>query len=273
MPHLDLKEVRLWYVQEGEGPDVVWIPGGDNVAADWSYQFDHFKRKFRNTSFDPRGAGKTDIGAMTEWTIADMAADCAALIRKVCNPPVIVIGLSMGAYITLQVAVSYPELTRFAIAMGGAARPSGFSRSWMEAEIAFRRCGGWLTPEFARHHYGVFMYPPEVIDNDELWQKLLPFVGASYGEREGPLLIGQWQACVDFDVTSELPACDVPIHAIGFSLDIQSPPHLGREVARLARNGTFHLLEGLGHLSLVGHRPEIVNAKIASIIASELRKT
>jgi hypothetical protein len=28
----------------------------------------------------------------------------------------------------------------------------------MEAEIAFRRRSGTLTPEFARHHYGVFNY-------------------------------------------------------------------------------------------------------------------
>jgi pimeloyl-ACP methyl ester carboxylesterase len=164
-------------------------------------------------------------------------------------------------------------LTRFVIAMGAAAKPTGFSKSWMEAEIAFRRQGGSLTPEFARHHYGVFMYPPEVIDNDDLWQKLVPFIGASYGEREGPLLVGQWQACVDFDVTTELQACNVPIHAIGFSLDIQSPPNLGRKAAKLAKNGTFHLVEGLGHLSLVGHRPQIVNAKIHSIIEAEVERS
>lgn len=272
MPYLDLKDVKLWYEQTGEGSDIVWIPGGDNVAADWLYQVDHFKRKFRNTSFDPRGAGKTEIGAMSVWSIADMADDCASMIREVCDPPVVVIGLSMGGYITLQMAISYPELTRCAIAMGAAARPTGFSKSWMEAEIAFRQNGGTLTPEFARHHYGVFMYPPEVIDNDDLWERLLPFIGASYGQREGPLLIGQWQACVDFDVTTELPQCDVPIHAIGFSLDIQSPPNLGRKVAELAKNGTFHLIEGLGHLSLVGHRPDVVNSKIESIIDAELRK-
>ena len=73
-------------------------------------------------------------------------------------------------------AVDHPELTRFVIAMGAAARPTGFSRSWMEAEIAFRE-GGTLTPEFARHHYGVFMYPPEVIDDDELWQNSFPSSG------------------------------------------------------------------------------------------------
>ncbi|NQV45047.1 MAG: alpha/beta hydrolase, partial [Rhodospirillales bacterium] len=177
--------------------------------------------------------------------------------------------ISMGGFITLQMAIDYPELVHCAISMGTAAKPTGFSKSWMESEIAFRKGGGTLTPAFAKHHYGVFMYPPAVIDDDELWAKLEPFIGASYGDREGPLLMGQWQACCDFDVTAELPHCDVPIHTIGFSLDIQAPPSLGRKAAELAKNGTFHLMEGLGHLSLIGHKPEVVNARIEEILAGE----
>ncbi len=269
MPYLDLEHVRLWYEQTGEGPDIVWVPGGDNVAADWAFQTDHFARSYRNTSFDPRGAGKTEIGDMTEWSIKDMANDCADMIRAACNPPVVVAGISMGGFITLQMAIDYPELVHCAISMGTAAKPTGFSKSWMESEIAFRKGGGTLTPAFAKHHYGVFMYPPAVIDDDELWAKLEPFIGASYGDREGPLLMGQWQACCDFDVTAELPHCDVPIHTIGFSLDIQAPPSLGRKAAELAKNGTFHLMEGLGHLSLIGHKPEVVNARIEEILAGE----
>ncbi|NQV44427.1 MAG: alpha/beta hydrolase, partial [Rhodospirillales bacterium] len=104
MPYLDLEHVRLWYEQTGEGPDIVWVPGGDNVAADWAFQTDHFAWNYRNTSFDPRGAGKTEIGDMTEWSIKDMANDCADMIRAVCNPPVVVAGISMGGFITLQMA-------------------------------------------------------------------------------------------------------------------------------------------------------------------------
>ncbi len=33
----------------------------------------------------------------------------------------------------------------------------------------------------------------------------------------------------------------------------------GRAVAEEAANGHFHLLEGLGHASLLGHKPEPVN--------------
>jgi pimeloyl-ACP methyl ester carboxylesterase len=49
MPFLDLPEVQLFYLQSGAGPDIVWIPGGDNVAADWADQFRAFEGHYRNT--------------------------------------------------------------------------------------------------------------------------------------------------------------------------------------------------------------------------------
>src|ERR1700679_778684 len=53
MSTLSLEQVELRYVQAGSGPDIVWIPGGDEVAEAWDHQFADFGRSFRNTSFAP----------------------------------------------------------------------------------------------------------------------------------------------------------------------------------------------------------------------------
>ncbi len=269
MPFLKIPDANVWYFQEGDGPDIVWIPGGDNVAEDWSYQIKAFRGGFRNTAFDPRGAGRTTSERQPPWSIADMARDCADLIRAACKPPVYVVGLSMGSFVALQLAIDFPELVRCAIPMGTAAKATGFCRDWMIAEVAFRKAGGKLPPEFAVHHYGAFMYPSAVLGDDELWSHLRPFVERSYADRDGPLLAAQWQACIDFDVTEALPACKVPIEVIGFSQDMQTPPSLGRKAAELAGKGRFHLMEGLSHISLVGHRPDEVNSLIGRIIESQ----
>ncbi|MFO1061072.1 MAG: alpha/beta hydrolase [Dongiaceae bacterium] len=266
MAHLELADARLWYIQQGSGPDIVWIPGGDNVAEDWADQIAAFAPGFRCTAFDPRGAGRTESRRPPPWSIAEMAADAAALIRAVCRPPVALVGLSMGSLVTLQAALDFPELIGCAIAMGTCAKPTGFCRDWMVAEVEFRRAGGRLSPDFAVHHYGAFMYPSEVLGDDALWGRLKPFVARSYGGREGELLIAQWQACIDFDVTARLPQCRVPLHVVGFSQDMQAPPSLGRAAADLAPDGHFHLLDGLGHLSLAGHRPGPVNDLIRRIL-------
>jgi 3-oxoadipate enol-lactonase len=267
MPSLSLEDAKVFYLQRGTGPDIVWVPGGDNVAADWEGQFQAFDQTFRNTSFDPRGAGQTISYREPPWSISHFAADAANLIRAVCSPPVFVVGLSMGSKIALQLALDYPELVRAVIPMGVSARAAGFLRDWLIAEVEFRRTGGQLSPEFAIHHYGAFMYPSEVLGDERLWATVRPFVERSYGQREGQFLAAQWQACIDFDVTERLRECKVPVHVIAFSQDMQTPPQHGKKVAELAPQGHFHLIDGLGHLSVVGHQPDAVNACIQEILS------
>ena len=84
---------RFRVAQAGNGPDIVWLPGGDSPAHYWADQFEHFHGDHR----------------------------CTAIIEAYCNPPVILSGLSMGALITQQVAIDFPHLVRLAIPTGNAA--------------------------------------------------------------------------------------------------------------------------------------------------------
>jgi pimeloyl-ACP methyl ester carboxylesterase len=184
----------------------------------------------------------------------------------VCEAPVVLVGLSMGSLIAQQVALDRPDLVRCAVLMGTYARATGYVLEWESAEVDFRRDGGTLSKPFATAHYGAFMYPNEVLGNDELWAKVRPLVERDYGERDPEGLAAQWEACVEFDSLDRLPECRVPLHVIAFSHDIQTPPARGRLVAETAPRGSFHLLEGLGHCSAFGHRPDLVNACIREIV-------
>jgi 3-oxoadipate enol-lactonase len=267
MPHLQADDVTIWHEQFGTGPDILWIPGGDQPGSDWhEYQVPCFAGRYRNTTYDPRGIGRTGAPPSSNWTIEAHAADAAAVIRAVCAPPVNVVGLSMGSLVVQELCLSYPELVRCGIAMGTSAKADGYLSEWMTAEVEFRRGGGELPEDFAVTHYGVFMYPSEVLGDAELWSRVRPIVAGAYGKRSGGDLAAQWQGCIDYDSVPRLPGCKVPLHVIGFSHDVQAPPALGRQVAQLVPQGAFHLLEGLGHCSAFGHRPDEVNACIADIL-------
>ncbi|MDE2911411.1 MAG: alpha/beta hydrolase [Paracoccaceae bacterium] len=252
-------------VQAGSGPDIVWIPGGDAAAEYWLDQFPHFVGDFRCTAYDPRGAGET-IAPVPPWTIGNFADDCAAVIRETCNPPVVLIGLSMGALIAQQVAIEYPHLLRMAIPMGTAARIIGFTRDWMQAEIDFRQAGLRLPADFAACHYAAFAYPAEALGDPATWREIRSAYRVRFGERDPVQLIAQWQACLDFDCREALAFCPVPIHAIAFSEDVQTQPAMVREVAEIAPNGTLHEVPGLGHVSFARHRPRVVAALLRQIL-------
>ena len=270
MPIATLGEVDLRYVQQGAGPDIVWIPGGDQRGVDFAEQYEAFP-DFRNTAFDPRGVGETISRVPPPWTMKQFARDCAELIREVCDPPVCLAGLSMGSLIVQQVAIDYPELVRVAIPMGtGGGGRGGFPSAWMRAEIDYRRAGGALSGPMAVHHYAVFMYPSEVLGDPELWGACRKYVASAYEHRDSDMLIAQWEACFTFHDFDRLPECRVPMHVIAFGQDCQTPPPSGRRVAEAAGDGHFHLLEGLGHVSLLGHRPGAVSDKIREVIGGYL---
>lgn len=255
------------YIQEGSGPDIVWIPAGDQTCDVYEDQFAAFSSEFRCTCLDPRGAGETIAKAPPPWPIEAFAADVAELIRQVCDPPVIVAGLSLGALITQELAISYPDLVRIAIPMGTIARKTGFAAEWEEAEIAMASKGIRMPEDFSVIHYAILSYPAEVMGDDGLWQKVRPYVANAYGDRDPAKLAAQWQACLEYDSLDRLPECKVPMHVISFEQDLQTPPARGRIVAEAAGNGHFHLLKGMAHFSMFGHRPEAVNDCIRDIIS------
>lgn len=260
-------DVSLHWVRAGAGPDIVWCPGGDQTGEEWEEQFSFFP-DYRCTSFDPRGAGRTVSHRPPPWPIATYADDVAALIREVCNPPVVIVGLSMGALIVQEILLAWPELVSLGIAMGTSGAKGGFIAEWEDAEIRFREAGHRLPPDFALAHYALLMYPSEVLGDNEMWERCKPVVAAAYAERDGDMLAAQWQACLDYSAMDRLPGCTRPLHVIAFDQDMQTPAARGRLVADAAADGHFHLLEGLGHCSLFRHRPDVVAGKIREIIAS-----
>jgi 3-oxoadipate enol-lactonase len=267
MPFAHSPYADVYFEQQGAGPDIVWLSAGDMPGSVWhEFQTPAFAEGFRQTTYDARGIGQTVDNAPDRFTIEEHAADAAAVLEAACDGPAILIGLSMGSLIAQELASTRPDLVRAAIVMGTCVKKTGFIREWEEAEIAFRRAGHTLTTEMAIAHYAMQMYPANALGDDEIWKRIRPIVEGDYGNRDGLALAAQWEACLDYDSTDKLPNSTMPIHVVSFSEDMQTPPQRGREVARLAPHGVFHLIEGLGHASAFGHRPDKVNEVLVGIV-------
>ncbi len=262
---LTADEVTMRVVTAGAGRNVIFVPGGDQTAEAYSQQFMQLSRWFRCVSYDPRGAGAT-VAPMPPWSIADFARDCANVIDQFCDRQSVVIGLSLGGLITQQTAIDYPDKVQLAIPMGTAAYIDGFTRDWMQAEIDMRKSGVTLPDYFLAPHYAPFAFPAKALHDASLWNEIKPLYTQRFSERNPKDLIEQWQACLDFDCRDQLPHCPVPLHVISFSEDVQTAPSMCKVVSDLAPNGVFHEIPELGHVSMISHRPELVAAKIRSII-------
>ena len=181
------------------------------------------------------------------------------MIEAICDPPVAIVGLSLGGAIVQQVAIDYPDLLRCCITMGTGALSTGWGWDYQKAEIDWRKEGNHLDGMMAVVHNAAMMYPAKVLGDRELWPKLRADLESwlSTDDNEKSL-IPQWEACLLYDQTASLPGCTVPMHVIAFSEDVQAPPQDGLEVAELAGNGEYHEFEGMGHCSIYGHTQDVL---------------
>lgn len=261
--------VTMRVVIEGNGPDIVFIPGGDQTANGYAQQFDLLKDSFRCISYDPRGAGQT-AAPPPPWSMSDYAVDCAAVIDAFCEGSAVVCGLSLGGLVTQQVAIDFSGKVKLAIPMGTAAYIDGFTRDWMQAEIDIRKAGVALPDYFLAPHYAVYAFPAKALHDPDLWSKLKASYTERFRDRDPKDTIDQWQACLDFDCREGLKTCPVQFHVIAFSEDVQTAPSMCKIVSDLVPNGVFHEIPGLGHVSMIHHKPEIVATKLWDILTTEL---
>jgi 3-oxoadipate enol-lactonase len=263
--------VTMRVVIEGTGPDVVFIPGGDATADGYSQIFARLTDRFRCISYDPRGAGQT-VSPAPPWSMEDYARDCAAVIDAFCGGKAVVSGLSLGGLVTQATAIAFPDKVRLAIPMGTAAYIDGFTRDWMQAEIDIRKAGIALPDYFLAPHYAVYAFPAKALHDPDLWAQVKDSYTERFRDRDPQDTIDQWQACLDFDCRDALRTCPVPFHVISFSEDVQTAPSMCKVVSDLVPDGTFHEIEGLGHVSMVRHRPETVAAKLREILTQVLER-
>jgi pimeloyl-ACP methyl ester carboxylesterase len=96
---------------EGNGRPIIFQHGLCGSAAQTMEVFPHDPR-FRMLTLECRGHGTSETGPFDAFSIRTFAQDVAATIESECVAPCIVGGISMGAAISLHLAVHRSELVR-----------------------------------------------------------------------------------------------------------------------------------------------------------------
>ena len=101
--------VRLMIYQAGNGPDVLLLHGLTGSAMGWSVLIAQLvDAGYRVTAVDGRGHGVSDRAS--DYSLAAIAADAAAMIVALALAKPTVIGHSMGGAQSLRLAADHPTL-------------------------------------------------------------------------------------------------------------------------------------------------------------------
>jgi non-heme chloroperoxidase len=114
--------VKLEYIEQGnkDGIPVILLHGFPDSWRSYEQVISYLPKSFRVFAISQRGHGNSDNPAKGYFP-KDFAADLAAFIKAFKLPPAVIIGHSMGASITQQFVVKYPELVRGIVLEGAIA--------------------------------------------------------------------------------------------------------------------------------------------------------
>ena len=109
MPYITYKHKELHYTDKGKGNAIVLLHGFTEDLRIWKTFTEKLSRNHRVLCIDLPGHGKSDCLAETH-TMELMADAVSAVIKKLEIKKCLLIGHSMGGYVTLAFASKYPRL-------------------------------------------------------------------------------------------------------------------------------------------------------------------
>ena len=108
MPTVHVGDIDMYYEVHGSGEPLVLIGGLASDLSETEWLTTWCAQTHRVLAFDNRGAGRTDKPD-APYSIARMADDTNALMAAVGMSHAIVLGVSMGGRIALDLALEHPD--------------------------------------------------------------------------------------------------------------------------------------------------------------------
>lgn len=136
MPHIQVKELEMYYEQMGNGEPVIFLHSGySRGILAFASQILDFQKKYTCYYPDFRGHGRTRCESL-DWNTPQIAEDIVEFMDRMNLPKAHLIGYSLGANVGLYIAVHHPEraATLTTIGTSGFCDPTGveqFEPEWL----------------------------------------------------------------------------------------------------------------------------------------------
>jgi pimeloyl-ACP methyl ester carboxylesterase len=251
---------RLYAEEHGAGEPLLLIEGLGQSMWAWREQIPVFAQRYRTIAFDTRGTGRSPVPG-EPYGIDELAEDAAEILD---GRRADVIGLSMGGYVALTLALAQPELVRSLVLVGtGAGGPDRVPRP-QDVRDAYAAAIGLPFDEYGRRTMPLTFSPGWAERNPDRFEEIL----AARGEHPTAdvTLDAHLQACYGFYGRScEVERIDVPALVVHGDADVIVPVENGRMLASRLPNARYVELPGRGH-NLQLEDPETLNRLVLEFL-------
>ncbi len=120
MTLLPVNGVKLHVVERGSGAPVVFLHEFAGNAASWQPQFRRLARKYRCIAYNSRGYPPSEVPEdETAYGQQIATDDLRGVLDMMAIPKAHIVGLSMGAYTALMLAMQHPDRVMGVVAASG----------------------------------------------------------------------------------------------------------------------------------------------------------
>jgi 3-oxoadipate enol-lactonase len=246
MPSIDAGKTELYYERSGEGEPLLLIQGMSATHVTWGRPFlERLERSFECVVFDNRGMGLSGR-AEGRFTIADMAADSAALLDALGLESAHVLGISMGGMIAQELALAHPGRIR-TLTLG--ATYCGGPKGTLMAREDQQKLGSAMAarePEQVYRAMWEINLSPGFRAEESRYAAFVEMASAFRAPL--PVIVQQMRACGHHDASARLAGISLPTLVVHGDEDRLLGPDNGRQIASLIPGARLEMLEGVGHM-------------------------
>ncbi|HET7485995.1 MAG TPA: alpha/beta hydrolase [Solirubrobacterales bacterium] len=245
MPSVDAAGTELHYLRAGEGEPLLLIQGMSATHLTWGRPFlNELERSFDCIVFDNRGMGLSGQAELP-FTIADMAADTAALLDALEIETAHVVGISMGGMIAQELALAHPERIRtLTIGASYCGGPNGTLMAPEDLQMLGAAYASGEPEQVFRAMWEINL-SPTFREDDSRFAAFVEMGSALPAPQ--PVVLQQMRACGAHDTHEHLGQISLPTLVIHGDADRMLGHGNGREIAARIP-ARLETLEGVGHM-------------------------
>jgi pimeloyl-ACP methyl ester carboxylesterase len=248
----------MYYADDGEGDVVVLIHGLGSSGEDWELQLPVLTPNYRVISVDLRGHGQSDKPD-GPYSIAMFADDVAALIEALEISPCHVVGLSLGAMTTLELASTRPDLVRSAVVVN--AGPEFIPRTLKEKALVWQRLA--LVRSVGLDRLGQVVAERTLPDEDQA--ELRERVAEVIADNDKAAYVASMRAIIGWSVVDRLDQITSPMLVVVSEFDY-TPVASKRPIVDEAPDALLIVVEGARHLLPI-EKPDQFNKILTTFLA------
>lgn len=243
--------LRLHYLDEGQGPVVLWLHGSGPGASGYS----NFKGNYplfaaagyRNIVLDLPGFGRSDKPADAQYNLDFFVANLNAFLGKIGVTKCTLLGNSLGGAISIGQALAHPDTVERLILMapGGVEERETYFRMEGIVRMVETFAKGPMGPAEMRHVMSLQVFDPSLLDDTIINER------AAIAPSQPANLFSTMMVP---NMTTRLHEIKAPIFGF-WGTDDKFNPHTGAlKVIENAPNARMILLNQCGHWVQVEHR-------------------